>query len=190
MRVPEAGDNEQPEALIIREAQDDELEAMLDVNRSAFGRKDEARLVSDLLRDPSAQPVLSLVAVDDGRLVGHVLFTAATLEGDGKALRCALLAPLAVIPSHQRTGLGRALIEEGCARLAQQGVPLVFVLGDPGYYTRRGFAPAFPRGLKAPYPIEPEAAWMVRALGADVPEGIKGTVSCAAAIMAECYWRE
>lgn len=176
--------------MIIREARDDEITAVLDVNRSAFGREDEARLVSDLLRDPSAQPVLSLVAVDDGRLVGHVLFTAATLEGDGKSLRCALLAPLAVIPSHQRAGVGRMLIEEGCARLAQQGVKLVFVLGDPGYYTRHGFSPAIPQGLKAPYPIEPEAAWMVRSLVADGPDQTKATVSCATAIMAEHYWRE
>ena len=176
--------------MLIREARNDELEAVLGVERAAFGRAEEALLVSDLLRDPSAQPVLSLVAVEDDHMVGHALFTAVTLSGPERPVPSALLAPLAVVPSHQRAGLGRALIEEGCARLAQQGIMLIFVLGDPGYYMRCGFRPAYPLGLKAPHPIEPEAAWMVRGLGAKLPGSLKGTVSCADAIAAEHYWRE
>lgn len=176
--------------MIIREARDDELEAVLDVNRSAFGREEEVSLVSDLLRDPTAQPLLSLVADDDGRLVGHVLFTAASLTGPGQHLRCRLLAPLAVAPSHQGAGLGRALIEMGCGQLAQQGIALVFVLGDPGYYTRCGFSAAYPLGLEAPHRIEPQAAWMVRGLGLQRPGSLTGTVACATAIAAEHYWRE
>jgi putative acetyltransferase len=176
--------------MLIRKARDDELEAVLGVERSAFGREEEALLVGDLLRDPSAQPVLSLVAVEDDQMVGHALFTAATVTGTERPVPCALLAPLAVLPSHQRAGLGRALIEAGCERLARQGITLVFVLGDPGYYMRCGFRAAYPLGLKAPRPIEPEAAWMVRDLAAQVPGSLKGTVSCANAIAAEHYWRE
>lgn len=176
--------------MLIREARDNELEAVLHVNRSAFRREEEASLVRDLLVDPTAQPLLSLVADDDGRLVGHVLFTAASLTGPGQRVHCALLAPLAVVPSHQRAGLGRALIEAGCEQLAQQGIALVFVLGDPGYYTRCGFDAAYPLGLTAPHPVEPQAAWMVRGLGAQWPGSVTGTVGCASAIAAEHYWRE
>jgi len=176
--------------MMVREARDDEREAVLDVNRSAFGREEEASLVSDLLLDPTARPLLSLVADDQGRLVGHVLFTAASLTGPSQHVRCMLLAPLAVVPSHQRAGLGRALIEAGCEQLAQQGIALVFVLGHPGYYTRCGFSAAYPLGLKAPHPVEPQAAWMVRGLGMQQPGSITGTVACATAIAAEHYWRE
>lgn len=176
--------------MLIREARDDEVEEMLGVNRSAFGREEEALLVGDLLRDPTARPMLSLVADDDGRMVGHVLFTAANLTGPDQPLPCALLAPLAVVPSHQRAGLGRALIEAGYERLARQGIALVFVLGDPGKYARRGFSAAYPLDLQAPHPIEPEAAWRVRALGGHVPGCLKGAVGCAAAIAVEHYWRE
>lgn len=102
----------------------------------------------------------------------------------------ALLAPLAVLPSHQHSGVGRALIEHGCELLSRRGVVLAFVLGDPRYNGRCGFGPAHCFGLKAPYPIEPQAAWMVRTSSPNVLGTIEGTVRCAASLAAEQYWRE
>jgi len=86
--------------------------------------------------------------------------------------------------------MGRALIEHGCRLLAERRVKLVFVLGDPSYYTGSRFVPAPPLGLKAPYPIEPEAAWMVRALDPGLLGTIRGTVRCARSLADEPYWRE
>jgi len=176
--------------MLIREARGSETEDVLPVHRLAFAREDEALLVSNLLRDPTAQPVLSMVAVEQGRIIGHVLFTAASLTEPEQPTNCALLAPLAVLPSHQRSGVGRALIEHGCELLSRRGVVLVFVLGDPRYYGRCGFGPAHRFGLKAPYPIEPQAAWMVRTSSPNVLGTIEGTVRCAASLAAEQYWRE
>jgi len=173
-----------------RESSAPEVDDILRIHRLAFQREDEAALVARLLIDPSAQPSLSLLAEMEGERVGHALFTALRLVGTAGPVGCALLAPLAVLPSNQRSGVGRGLIEHGCRVLAGRGIDLVFVLGDPRYYTRCGFRPAFPLGLRAPYPIEPEEAWMVRALGPDLPCGVHGTVECARSLAEEQYWRE
>lgn len=108
-----------------------------DVVAAAFGRPAEADLV-DRLR-ARERTVLSLVAVDAGAIVGHVLFTPVALSGHPE-VRCVGLAPLAVTPSRQRQGIGAALVAarlDGCRRLARDSV---VVIGDPAYYGRFGFA--------------------------------------------------
>lgn len=166
------------------------LTAALAVERAAFGGDEEAELVRDLLGDPSAEPSLSLVAYDGDAAVGHILFTSARVEGTPNGVKASILAPLAVVPAAQSQGVGGALIEEGVARLARDGVDLVFVLGHPSYYPRHGFVPAIPHGLVAPYPIEPEAAWMVRELTLGVLGTTVGTVVCAETMMRPELWRE
>lgn len=152
-----------------------------------------ARLVEELLDDPTAQPLLSLVAEDAaGRVVAHVLFTAAMLDGTAAKVQGAILAPLAVHPGMQSQGLGGQLVREGLEQLAAAGVELVFVLGHPGYYPRFGFEPAGRRGLLAPYPIAEENAdaWMVTALGEGLLGRVQGQVRCADALNRPELWRE
>jgi putative acetyltransferase len=174
----------------LREAGPADTAALLLVHKLAFGQDEESLLVDALLRDPSAQPVLSLLAEERGRVVGHALFTSLTLLGPEQPPVASILAPLAVIPAAQRAGIGRCLIERGCELLAQRQVQWLFVLGDPSYYTKRGFTPALPHGFHAPYEIESEAAWMVRALRGGIPGGIQAKVRCADALAPERYWRE
>ena len=174
----------------ILEAGPADIDAVLGVERLAFSRDDEPNLVTALLQDPTAQPSLSLLAYVAGRPVGHILFTKVTLPSDSRSFSAAILAPLAVVPESQRQGLGRALIERGASILADSGVQLLFVLGDPAYYTRCGFAPATPYGLHAPYPIVPEAAWMVRSLAPNLLGVVKGKVTCAESLAKPEYWRE
>jgi putative acetyltransferase len=176
----------------ISEASTPDLEDVLAVEREAFGRDEEAGLVLGLLEDPTARPLLSLLAREGGRPVGHVLFTAARLKEVPGAARCALLAPLAVVPDAQRRGVGGRLVEVGLDLLARSGVELVFVLGSSAYYPRHGFEPAGRHGLTAPYPIPPEHAdaWMVRGLGEYEIGSDRGTVVCADALSKPEYWRE
>lgn len=176
----------------IREATDADLEDVLCVEREAFGYEKEARLVQDLLGDPSARPLASFLAIDGDRAVGHILFTSARLEGDTKNARIFLLAPLAVIPGFQKQGVGGRLIEHGLQTLSKSGVDLVFVLGHPGYYPRYGFQPAGVRGFAAPYPIPAvhAAAWMVQELRPGVIGRVSGTVRCAEMLDRPEHWRE
>jgi putative acetyltransferase len=176
--------------LRIAEATPADLEDVLSIERAAFNEPDVAELVRELLDDASAEPRLSLLAWDGERPVGHILFTAARLEGASREVAISILAPLAVVPDAQGKGVGGSLIEHGIRRLEESGVELVFVLGHPGYYPRHGFVPAIRQGLFAQYPISPEEAWMVRALRQGVVGSERGTVVCSDAMNRPEHWRE
>lgn len=179
--------------MYIREASDLDLKDVLNVERLAFGQDDEAELVRNLLSDPSAKPILSLLAFKDDVAVGHILFTTAYLtNGQNTTNAIALLAPLAVVPHAQRQGIGGKLIERGLKLLSKSSVDLVFVLGYPEYYSQHGFKPAGCLGFEAPYPIPQEHAdaWMVQALLPEVIGSVFGKVICADALNKPEYWRE
>jgi len=164
---------------------------VLSVERAAFGGEEEASLTADLLDDPSAVPVLSLLARDEGRPVGHILFSAVSVTGH-RDVRMAILCPLAVVPDAQRTGVGSALVAHGLQTLSASGTGLVFVLGHPAYYPRHGFRPAGALGLDAPFPIPAKdaGAWMVTELMPGLLGVVRGTVTCADALSRPELWRE
>ncbi|MDJ0647319.1 MAG: N-acetyltransferase [Xenococcaceae cyanobacterium MO_188.B19] len=178
--------------MYIREAKDSKLNQVLYVERLAFGQDEEAELVRELLIDPSAKPILSLLAFKEDVAVGHILFTTAHLENSENTTKIALLAPLAVIPDAQNQGIGGKLIKRGLETLSESGVDLVFVLGYPEYYSKHGFKPAGCLGFEASYPIASEHsdAWMVQALRPDVIGSVSGKVICADAINKPKYWQE
>ncbi|MCJ7726100.1 MAG: N-acetyltransferase [Acidimicrobiia bacterium] len=148
--------------------------AITAVVTAAFGRTEEALLVDLIRRSDHFHPDLSLVAEIDGQIVGHVLFSRIGLDGTGRSMVYSL-APLAVHPDHQRTGIGSALTHEGLRRLDEIGEPMVVLEGIPAYYPRFGFESASANGLKCPDPRVPDEAWMVRKLAAYDPT-ITGTV--------------
>jgi putative acetyltransferase len=174
----------------IVEATDADLAAALLVSRLAFDGEDVPALVRDLLVDPSAHPLLSLFACDDGPVIGHALFTAArvgTEEAPGSAV---ILAPLAVVPDSQGHGVGGLLLNVGFRLLRDRGIRLVFLAGHPAYYPRHGFVSAYPLGFTPPFPVSPAEAWMVRPLAPDALAGSAGAVSCATAMDKVEHWRE
>ncbi|AFL74542.1 GNAT family N-acetyltransferase [Thiocystis violascens] len=188
----------------IRQTTNAETPAICDLIEAAFGDEqglEVAQLTRDLLADPSAQPLLSLVATAQRTEIGdpplgHILFTHAKIH-TGSAPSdpipsAAILAPLAVRSDVQSQGIGGRLIADGLARLTAAGVDLVFVLGHPGYYSRHGFVPAGNLGLDAPYPIPPEHAdaWMVQALRQGLLGRVQGQVACAEALDDPRHWRE
>jgi putative acetyltransferase len=144
--------------LIVRPQQPGDEEAIGRVTELAFGRPEEAFLVTLLT------PVISLVADEDGEVVGHVLLSEVSLEG-----RPVLqLGPLSVRPDRQRQGIGTALTEAALAEAERQSEPLVLLMGHPGFYRRFGFEQARKLGIEAPVEVDDEA-WMVKCLGAYEP---------------------
>ena len=92
--------------------------------------------------------VISLVAEREGAVVGHVLFSPVTGEGEAQAWDALGLGPMAVAPVAQRRGIGSALVRAGLAACRAQGHLVVLVLGHPAYYPRFGFRPAATAGLR------------------------------------------
>ncbi|XVU30487.1 GNAT family N-acetyltransferase [Actinoplanes sp. CA-054009] len=112
------------------------------------GDPGEATLVTWLRDDAAWIPELSLVAIEDDQVVGHVLATRAHVE----ASPVLGLGPLSVVPHRQRAGVGSALVHTVLGAADALGEPLVGLLGNPAYYGRFGFVPAQPAGIIAPDP--------------------------------------
>jgi putative acetyltransferase len=158
--------------LVIREETPRDVGQVRMINIAAFDRSDEADLV-DALR-AGCPEVVSLVAELDGRVVGHILFSPVTVPAGERTLQGMGLAPMAVLPEHQRDGVGARLVEEGLARLERAGCPFVIVLGHPGYYPRFGFERASTHGITCQWPEVPDEAFMIRILSPLAMAGAAG----------------
>ena len=153
----------------LRETRSSDLPVILGLYPDVFPDEDLVPLVRELMTGD--RDVLSLAAFDGDAPAGHALFTLfGTAERDREA---ALLGPMAVALRFQRLGLGSGLVRAGLEPPKDRGVERVFVLGDPAWYGRFGFAPE--RRAKPPFPL-PDAwldAWQSAPLVSDapVPEG-------------------
>ncbi len=143
-----------------RERAGDEA-AIAHVNEAAFGQVDEARIVDAVRR--AGHSAISLVAVDDAAIVGHILFTPVVLEPPEAAPAIMGLGPMAVLPERQRRGVGSRLVESGLRECARAGCQAVVVIGHPGFYPRFGFRPARAYGLRSEYTV-PDEVFMVAEL--------------------------
>lgn len=151
--------------MLIRAETSADVDAIDAVVEAAFGQRDEADLVRALRSDPAWLSELSLVAIVEEVLVGHVALTRATVE----STPVLALAPLAVLPEHHGHGIGSMLVADALRRAAARAEPAVVVLGAPAYYGRFGFRPARELGITGPFgDID---AFQARALSAPTPCG-------------------
>lgn len=149
--------------MIIRPEEPEDVAAIRRVEEQAFGQPAEADLV-DRLRAACPEQI-SLVAIWEGQLVGHILFTPAAIQyEDGSKLNGFGLAPLAVLPDFQKQGVGTALIQSGLAELQNRNQLFVIVLGHPAYYPRFGFQPAYQFQITCKFTGENREAFMIHLL--------------------------
>jgi len=158
--------------MLIRAEKKDDQDDVFAVNGSAFETPAEATLV-DMLRE-QAQPIVSLVAEDQGNVVGHIMFSPVSLS-ENHDLKVMGLAPMAVAPEHQRKGIGSALVLAGLEQCRQLGFVAVVVLGHPEYYPRFGFSPSSRFGIDSEYEV-PEEVFMAMELVPDALSGKTGRV--------------
>ncbi len=153
--------------MLIRQETPADLASVRRVEELAFARTEEAALV-DALR-AHGKVSLSLVAEEDGCVVGHVLFSAATIgsrTGVG-------LGPLAVLPECQGRGIGAELVRRGLAECRVAGHEFAVVLGEPAYYGRFAFETAARHGVRCEFDA-PEDAFMILALRPGALDGFGG----------------
>ena len=158
--------------LQIRTEYPDDLPAISTVHRRAFATTAEAELVAALREQ--AHPLVSLVAELEGLVVGHVLFSPVTHD-ERDDLTLLGLAPLAVLPEHQRQGIGSALVATGLDACRQRGADAVVVLGHAAFYPRFGFVPAARFSIRCEYDV-PAANFMALELKPQIFAGKAGTV--------------
>lgn len=143
--------------MLIRKEEPRDYEAVYFVVKNAFESAEhsdgtEQDLVTALRKGDAFIPELSLVAEIDGKIVGHILFTKATVGKD----TVLVLAPLSVLPEYQRKGIGISLIKEGHRIAEKFGYLYSIVLGDQRYYPKAGYLPADQFGIKPPFDVPGE----------------------------------
>ena len=147
--------------LTIRPEVPGDAAAIHHVNARAFGRPEEADLV-DALRQNGGLTI-SLVAVQDDHIVGHISFSPVTITSDTATIDAISLAPMAVLPEFQRRGIGSQLVEAGLNACHNTPYGVVVVLGHTQYYPRFGFSPAKPQGIVWEQDV-PDEVFMVQEL--------------------------
>jgi putative acetyltransferase len=153
---------------VIRVARDEDWPEILEVHRAAFAPEDVPRIAQELRdRADLYEPELSFVAEEDGRVVGHVMYTWNEIEGfDVRVLQ---FSPLGVLPEYQRRGHGSALVRASLEAVDALGEPLLLVEGNPAYYGRFGFVRADELGLLPPPEALHESAVQVAILDPNKP---------------------
>jgi putative acetyltransferase len=150
----------------LRPEQPHDHEAVATIHRTAFG-DDHGNSVAALVDDLRPDALLSLVAHDEDTVVGHVMFNPSLLDAPRRLVTVQTLSPLGVDPAHHRQGIGSALVRAGLQQLDELGVPLVFLEGDPRYYSRLGFTAD--ADFRKPSLRIPDAAFQVVKLSAYEP---------------------
>jgi putative acetyltransferase len=159
--------------LIIRPETPQDIPFIYRVNQLAFARANEANLVDRLRRESAI--ALSLVAVQDEQVMGHILLTPVTVQAEDSRWNAVALGPMAILPSYQKQGGGSALIRKAFEELKKMGHFVVFVLGHPEYYPRLGFVPSKPLGIRWENDV-PEEVFMVAELMVGALNGRTGIV--------------
>ena len=146
--------------IAIQPEREKDYSAIHEINVLAFGRENEARLVNKIREALDFIPELSLVAIKNGRVVGHILFSRIIIQSKAGSFPALALAPMAVHPKFQNQGIGSKLVRQGLERCRNRGHKIVVVVGHPQYYPRFGFSSARTKGLEAPFPV-PDEVFMV-----------------------------
>ena len=163
--------------MIIRTASRADADSIRTVHLAAFPEEEAEQVASLAVELLELGEGLSLVAEENGSIVGNVVFSPVRIE-DGTDWKGCILAPLGVNPATQSQGLGSRLVEEGKRRLAELGVQIVFVYGDPAYYGRFGFSAEAAVQYRAPHPLQFPFGWQAIELGGGAQRSSAVTIEC------------
>lgn len=158
--------------MIIRLEQAGDLNDIRDINEKAFGQPQEANIIDNLREN--CEDILSLVAIEKEKIVGHILFSPVVIEGKQGIIKGMGLAPMAVSPEFQRHGIGSQLVNTGIEHLRRIKCPFIIVLGHPDYYPRFGFEPASRFEIKSQWDGIPDNAFMILWLDTSIMNQISG----------------
>ena len=151
---------------------EEDIAAIRNVNRLAFGQSAEADLVEGLRE--ATPKVLSFVTCGNGEVIGHVVFSPVSIRHRHGTVEGLGLGPMSVLPARQNQGIGTRLIEHALAEVRTAGWPYVVVLGHPHYYPRFGFVRASEYGVRCEWEGVPDDAFMILLLNVGDTEQLRG----------------
>lgn len=166
--------------LIIRPEQESDYHAIKNVIKSAFENmhysdQKEHLLVEKLRHSDSYIPELSLVAIYEDELIGHITLSRAYINDEGQELKLAALAPVSVRSELQGKGIGSSLIHAVHNKASEMGYDAIVLIGDPGYYKRFGYQLAKKNNVTLGFDI-PSDYWMIKFLNQEATGKINGTI--------------
>ena len=165
-------------------------EAIRQVHLSAFPENERhviATLAVKLLDEATTPDTISLVAKVDNEIVGHIAFSPVTF-GTQKDWTGYILAPLGVKPEFQKHRIGSELIESGKKSLSERGVNVLFVYGDPAYYSKFGFKTETASSYLPPYELAYPFGWQAAVLNGNYSSEVRLSVSCVASLCDPELW--
>ncbi len=160
------------------------------VHLSAFAEGERgivSKLAVSLLSEETTPHTISLVAETEGAVVGHVAFSPVTAINN-ENFQGYILAPLGVKPDHQKRGIGSKLIESGMQQLARMDVDVLFVYGDPKYYSRFGFRPDAAERYTPPYRLQYPFGWQGIVLNECSTERSSIKIACVTSLCDPELW--
>jgi putative acetyltransferase len=156
----------------IRAEKSEDADAIRLIHKKAFGGIQEADIIKKLRLN--CHELLSMVTLHGDKLVGHILFSPATIEGYHGVLEGMGVAPMAVPPDCQRKEIGSKLVRSGMDILEKHSCPFIIVLGHPHYYPRFGFETASKYGIRCQWEGVPEEVFMILWLDKSKMKGVSG----------------
>ncbi len=160
--------------MIIRTETEKDYGAIKEIHDKAFGHDVESALIERLRKSPGFNKEFSLVAEEEGKVIGHILFTDVTVNTPVSSTPAVILAPLAVLKEYRGLGAGSALVKEGIRRTKAAGHRLMLVNGHR-FYERFGFTTAHDKGIFRPNP-HPSAVVRLLELEAGAAAGVMGVI--------------
>lgn len=168
-------------------------ELIADLFRASFTASegaDEGALIGALahrlVTETPASDLRVFTAWEDDALLGSILFTRLTYEGDPRIVF--MMAPVAVATARQGQGIGQRLIAFGLDALRKEGVDIAVTYGDPAFYGRAGFMPVSEADVPAPQPLQHPQGWIAQSLTEAPLTPLRGPVRCVAAFDDPAFW--
>ena len=174
----------------IRVATNQDSDGIRIVYLSAFPEGESetvSRLAIDLLSEKTSPKTISLVATIEDGVIGHVAFSPVTIDNNENFLGY-ILAPLGVKPDYQKLRIGSKLVENGMQQLSARGVNVVFVYGDPKYYSRFGFSADAAQQYVTPYKIQYSFGWQAVVINQTDIEKRPLAITCVASLCEPELW--
>ena len=151
---------------------------------------DEGALIGKLARDQmggtAPADLFVFTAWEGETLVGGIVFSRLVYPEDARVVF--VLAPVAVVPDRQGTGIGQKLLAHGLAHLRDAGIDIALTYGDPKYYAKVGFVPITQDFAAAPFDLQYPHGWLGQSLTAAEMTPLKGPSRCIAALDDPVYW--